>query len=73
MMTLIKCHQLWSTNHIFSTKNSLDFPIPVNEKWIKQNDLFYTNENKTTKYEVYVLHSNIPIMYKEILLKRKNS
>lgn len=58
--------------YIFSTKNSLDSPIPVNEKWIKQNDLFYTNENKTTKYEVYVLHSNIPIMYKEILLKRKN-
>lgn len=58
---------------IVSTRNAFGQLIPVNEKWIKQNSLFYANEAKTTKYDVYVLHSNIPSTYKEILINKKNS
>ena len=59
--------------YISATKNSLGAPIPVDEKWIKQNSFSYQNETATTTYDVYVLDSNIPCLYKEILIKKRNS
>lgn len=59
--------------YISTTKNSLGAPIPVDDKWIKQNSFSYQNETATTTYDVYVLDSNIPCLYKEILIKKRNS
>ena len=59
--------------YISATKNSLGAPVPVDDKWIKQNSFSYQNETATTTYDVYVLDSNIPCLYKEILIKKRNS